>query len=433
MTTTKLALHPTPSALLERMLQAPDLVRQVRALPARSFADLIRRVGLEDAGELVAMASTEQIVSAFDEDLFRSDEAGQREVFDGDRFVTWLEVLLEAGDEKAAARVAQLDEDFLALALASRLVVLDSEALLARLGEGDEDADAIEKVLDGAHSEALDGYMLIVREPEGFDAVMALITALDRDHRAFLARVLDLCANATSGLIEDPDALTDALSAEGALAEEVEADREERRARDGYVEPRDARAFLKLAAQPLGDAEVGGERDAIARAYFRRVDRSKAASPFAAPASDLAAMLRDLDEVDSAQRPAPARGLLGAELPFGEAMRRLGDTDPKLADERLEELAFLANVIAAGVTFDKLRPRPAEAAEAALATVALGAELRVGHAAPRASAEELAEVLRATTADRLFREASAWLVSRALAPRGFLRDRSELPEVLWAG
>jgi hypothetical protein len=72
---------------------------------------------------------------------------------------------------------------------------------------------------------------------------------------------------------------------------------------------------------------------------------------------------------------------------------------------------------------DGLRFRPSEAAEAALATVALGTERteattrKLPHrAAVRASPAELLAVLRTTGADLLFRRASAELV--AAAPGG---------------
>ena len=41
----------------------------------------------------------EQLREVFDEDLWRSARPGQDEAFDAARFVVWLEVLLEAGEE----------------------------------------------------------------------------------------------------------------------------------------------------------------------------------------------------------------------------------------------------------------------------------------------------------------------------------------------
>jgi hypothetical protein len=90
---------PTASVrhVLSRILDEPALVAEVRALPPAALTKLIDHVGLEDAGEIVALATTEQIANVFDEDLWTRNDT-----FDADRFVVWLEVLLEAGPAVAA-------------------------------------------------------------------------------------------------------------------------------------------------------------------------------------------------------------------------------------------------------------------------------------------------------------------------------------------
>ena len=55
--------RPSPTTLLARFIAAPDLVQQVRSLPNPAFAAIIRRLGVEDSGELVALATTEQLLS----------------------------------------------------------------------------------------------------------------------------------------------------------------------------------------------------------------------------------------------------------------------------------------------------------------------------------------------------------------------------------
>ena len=195
----------------------------------RRFAALVREIGLEDAGELVAMATTEQLVTAFDEDLFVSQRPGERETFDPDRFVTWLEVLLEAGDRAAADRVAELSPDFVVRALSSPLLVLDHDALAARMSEAGRQGARAEKAIESSLSEEIDGYLLIARRPDGWDAVLALILALDERHRGLLERLLDRCAYLCRGYVDDLSALHEVLSAEESLAEDVEAEREERR------------------------------------------------------------------------------------------------------------------------------------------------------------------------------------------------------------
>ncbi|MDH5673007.1 MAG: DUF6178 family protein [Myxococcales bacterium] len=115
-----------PGAALSRLLEASDLAQRLPRLPARDFSALVQHLGVHDAGELVALATTQQLQAALDEDIFASEAPGAPEEIDGGRFVTWLEVLLEAGPPAAATRVAALSEDYLTLALSKVVLVLDS-------------------------------------------------------------------------------------------------------------------------------------------------------------------------------------------------------------------------------------------------------------------------------------------------------------------
>jgi hypothetical protein len=416
----------TTRSLLSAIVELPDLAGTIRALPPRTFAALVREVGVEDAGEVVALATTEQLVQAFDEDLFVSDRAGERESLDVGRFVVWLEVLLEAGDDVAADRIAELDEDFVAHALGGVLLVLDEDALRERLDEGDEDeARQVDKSLESALTEELDGYVLLAKRHDGWDAVLALVLALDRDHRALLVRVLDRLARVGSAALDDLEELSTVLSEGESLAEDAEAAREERRSEQGYVEPRAARAFLSLARRPPPGEGRPTERDPLTRAFLREVDRRR---PVAAPgpAAQAAlhalppAVLRELDDAGSgggslALGGSPSEATaLGA---FTEALRELGRDEPGVFGERLEELAYLANVLVAGHARDGARLRPKDAADAALATVCYGAILELRAEQPKRkappTAHELAEVLRTRAADLLFRAASGALAAGA--------------------
>lgn len=415
-------------SLLNTLIELPDLASTVQALPAPTFAALVRKVGIEDAGELVALATTEQLVQAFDEDLFVSARAGDRESLDVERFVVWLEVLLETGDEVAADRVAELDEDFVAHALGGVLLVLDEDALRERLNDGDEDeAWRVDKSLESALTEDLDGYLLVAKQHDGWDAVLALVLALDKNHRALLVRLLDRLARAGSRHLDDLDELSTALSEGESLAEDVEAAREERRSKQGYVEPRAARAFLSLALEPPTSERRPLGRDPLTRAYFRDVERAR---PSAAPRRDAqtashllpTAVLRELDDTGSGAGRLALGGSSAQTTTLGvftQALRDLGRDEPDVFDERMEELAYLANVLIAGHERDGSRLRPKEAAEAVIATVCYGAVLelraRRQHQEARTSAD-FAEILRQREADLLFRSASSALAAGA-APK----------------
>src|SRR5262249_33930719 len=101
-----------PADLLGRILETPDLARVGRALDPAPVHRIVRKVGLEDAGPIVALATTDQLSRLFDADLWRGAEAGAEERLDAERFGLWLEVLVEVGADVAARRLVELDFDF---------------------------------------------------------------------------------------------------------------------------------------------------------------------------------------------------------------------------------------------------------------------------------------------------------------------------------
>jgi hypothetical protein len=441
---TSLLRTPSATTLLKRLIDTPDLVRAIRALPDFEFAELVRRIGVEDAGEVVALATTRQLVATFDEDLFANPRPGEREVFDAGRFAVWLEILLEAGEKGAADRIAELSEDFVVQALSSLVMVLDSDGLAARMG----DSELLDKALASALCEEIDGYLLISRTDSGWDAVMALVLALDSNQRPYLERILDRCADMASPCLDDLDLLLGILSNEDSLADDVEGEREARRGRLGHVEPRAARNFLALARRPVKDA-ASEPRDPVSRAYFRELDREAASGAGRArqpedpvPADEgpngLGGFLPALPAgaADGTAGDEPADGCIRS---FLEALRSLGGADPEAFAARMAELAYLANVLVAGATIRDRRFRPAEASEAALATVAFGAQMEARSrladrpaATGAATADALRQVLAVCSADNLFRAASGSLAAEGADPAAccFVRSLAELDALM---
>lgn len=397
--------QPSSRQLLSRVLDQPDLVTAIQGLAPRALGALVDAVGLEDAGELIALATTEQLVHVFDEDLWRADRPGQDERFDAARFVVWLEVLLEAGAAFAARRFAELPEELVVHALFQRVLVLDLDALAVELAEAGDDAEPIEKALDGCAYHELDEYRVIARGPDGWDALVTLLTELDAHHHASSVRILERLAHLTSREVDDGGGLYDVLTSDEMLAADVAGAREDRRAEAGYLAPSQAVAFLKLAAATEPAAARGQGRDPITRAYFRELAPTQKLSAPAtarpAPAERLTALLADHGALAEA---APARDRLGDgdggphPLPgagFRDAVRALADRDPVRHAQRLAELAFLANVLVAGAAAGERGFRPAEAAQGAVAACELGLAHLVagGEDAAAIVAREGAEVL----------------------------------------
>src|SRR5215813_9775086 len=94
--------------VLTRILDTPHLAHVVPRLQPELLHRVIQRCGLEDCGDLVALATPHQLMRVFDLDLWRA-APGVDEQLDADRFGLWLEVLLEAGADVAAEKLIGLD------------------------------------------------------------------------------------------------------------------------------------------------------------------------------------------------------------------------------------------------------------------------------------------------------------------------------------
>jgi hypothetical protein len=379
--------RPSSRQLLARVLDTPDLPQRVQSLSGPALGKLIARVGLEDAGELVALASTEQLAQIFDEDLWSSARPGVDERFDAARFLLWLEVMFEAGERFVAERLSELPQDLLTLAIHRHVLVLPLDDLQRELTAGDDQAESAEKAFESCYSEELDDYQLIWRGGEGWDSVWSALLALDRDHHSLLVDLLERCAMLGRGQIDDNGGLYTVLSSEEMLETDLQADREERRAAQGYVAPSAAQAFLRLAA--LGESETPfREHDPMTLAYFRNLSPA-GAQPARVPGG-------------AGQLLAGAAAQQAAQPLLIRALRRLEQADPATFATRSEELAYLSNVLLAGHSVAGRRLRPYDAVQLAIATVSRGLELAEDRT-PRDPLAAATRRLRLYPCDGLFR------------------------------
>lgn len=409
--------------LLYRILDQENLVAAVQALPAQALGKLIRHVGLEDAGELVGLASTEQLKGIFDEDLWHSERPGQDESFDAGRFALWLEVMLEAGEAFAAQKLAELPEDLVTLALHAHVLVIDIEALAitmsSRASEYPDDDDArLEKALESCLAEELGEFRIVSRRHESWDTLFGLLVALDRDHHDFLQRLLERLAALDAELVEDSGGLFRVLGAAESLAADAAAEREDRRAEQGYVAPSSAAAFLALARATKTEAvAVAADRDPITAAYFRQLGRTptvKRATAGAAPEagpSPLVELLREAEvlpvapgthRLEAASGPGERKHRDPAAYaePLTGCLRQLAQDEPETHAARMSELAYLGNVLVAGCSLARRSMRPVEAASAALCACNLGLTSLAGQ--PGKAKLSSRSLLARTPADRLF-------------------------------
>lgn len=329
---TRPILHRNSSALLQRLLEEPALDQLVRQLRGPEWKALIRHVGLEDASELLALSTAEQLVELVDESLWISGT----DTFDLEGFATLLEVLHESGTGQLADKVAALPEEFLLLAL-SKLVSVWPTDFLQQLAETDE-SGVLDKRLESQMFEEFDEYCVLSPSGLAWDALFALFNAWSDVQPELLNRLLGRLSAANVSSVAEPDELVTVLDELAEFEEDAQAEREQRRARSGYVSASDARAFLRLppSVQP-------GETDAISAAYFRRLQPEPVATQ----------QLTDhrlLERLRAHSRPlgsdAKRKLNTGAGL-LKRALEQLAQRSPRRHTRALEELAFLTNVVLA--------------------------------------------------------------------------------------
>ena len=147
MITSILRRRSAPRQLVARLLEDPGVVERVRALSPRVLGALVERVGLEDAGDLIALASPAQLRGVLDVDLWRGEHPGEDERFEPARFARWLEVMLEAGADAVADRLLELPEELVTLGLHGLVLVIPLDELAARLEDDEAAEQALESVL----------------------------------------------------------------------------------------------------------------------------------------------------------------------------------------------------------------------------------------------------------------------------------------------
>ena len=170
-----------PQGLLDRILSTPHLARVVPQLQPELIHRVIQRCGLEDSSEFVALATPEQLERVFDLDLWRAARPGRDEQFDADRFGVWLEVLAEAGADVAARKLAEMDAGIVTAGFAQHVRVFDRAAVSRyTTTDGLEVAEAVGRT-DGLTCE-VGGYLAVARRTDSWEAIVAVLTALARDH-----------------------------------------------------------------------------------------------------------------------------------------------------------------------------------------------------------------------------------------------------------
>jgi hypothetical protein len=358
-------------SLLARLLNAPDLPAIVPRLKPEVLHRVIQTCGLEDCSAVVSLATPAQLERVFDMDLWRAPTPGRDERFDADRFGVWLAVLLDAGPEVAAEKLAGLDIDLVAAGFAQHIVAMDHAAVAAYTTLDGEQVP--ERASKRGHASEIGGYVIETRQTSAWDPILELLAFLAAERGEYFHRLMRRCVRLSNGAREEDASHSLLEDAEQHLFD-LAGEREARREQQGYVTPAQAHAFLRSARDLKLDADRP-ERSVIARAYFRAFEPSlpevEERQPQAggdAPVESVLEVLRD--EGVLADQP---RALLEAGDP---ATSRLAWIESHLAShpESAEELAYLANAIVAGCAVQGRPFTEREAGDAIVATCNLGLE-----------------------------------------------------------
>ena len=360
-----------PRHFLARLLDTPNLAEVVQSLDPKVLHQLVRHFGLEECGEVIALATTQQLTQIFDDDLWRSDVPGQEDQFDADRFSLWLEVLAEVGADVAAEKLAAMDFDFVTAALSRQFLVLDHE-ILALEGADSEfdfgDYDPVqaalkERAVEDRESCLLGGYTIIAKRTESWDALLSVLTSLEHTHHAFFGKLMKRCCEISTEWIVDNGGLYAVLTSDEQVMADIAGAREERREQQGYVTPSQAANFLKIARQQ----HDGQDLDPVSAAYFRDLPRREQGED----------RHQGGFEAQVSNRPLLLPGAAGGSDPLSRIRAQLlfAQQHDGAAHARLtEEVAYLANVLIAGCSFQSRRFRAGEAADAVMAICNLGLE-----------------------------------------------------------
>ena len=376
---------------LARLLDAPHLARLVPHLAPETLHQLIRHSGLHACGELVAAATPQQLTSVLDLDLWRHARPGRDEQFDADRFGEWVEMLVDTGETVAARIVAAMDEHLVIAGLSRYVRVFDPPAIAPPAPSEDETIDElIDRTPLGIFECEVGGYLVCSIRADAWDAIVALLLALDAAHGDCFHAVMRGCRHLSNSTPE-VDGLDELLMAPDQLFHDVARDREHRRSQQGYTTPADARAFLQMARQrnrPRHDG-MKTERNPIAAAYFRAVDdtaaspghdASRSPQPALEPASTRGSLSEALDAfvvllAEAGLAPERPLALLEGTAPQPSRFARMRPLMEHLRDEndnayftRCREMAFLANTLMAGCS---VQSRPFTAQEASDAVVGI--------------------------------------------------------------
>jgi Family of unknown function (DUF6178) len=365
----------TPRPLLDRLLHAPDLAKVIPRLPPEILHRVIRICGLEDAAELVALATPMQLSRILDVDVWHARSPGSDEQFDVERFGVWLDVLMQSGAAVAAEKLIGLDLELVVAGFSRHAAVFDHAAVSSFTTRDGEQVPG--RVSNRTPTAEIGGYVIEARRTSAWETIVDLLAFLLAEHPEYFQRLMRSCVRLSDGPRE-ADGFHTLLEDSEQDMFDLACEREARREQQGYVTPAQGRAFMQ-AARHVQLESARPPHSPLARAHFRGLEPTPARGESPAAHDDSVTIAPGaMAEVVEVLREAGVR----TEEPRG-LLRSAEDGTWRLAliqdhvtshPASMEELAYLANAIIAGCSIQARPFAPQEASNAAVAICNLGLE-----------------------------------------------------------
>ena len=361
--------------LLQILQDNPALPALLRTLQPAALARLLDRIGLNDAGEVMALAPTHKLLQALDEAVWKSPRPGVAETFDAGELVDWLDAWIEIGDTFAAERLAAMSDDYRALCL-SHLVSVRVHHTLAFLAIPDDEVDRERDTLQPIGSCAFYGpYMVVPVVEDEWEVARAALDALWTERPECLLHTL--------GMLDGAESMLAAPEVRRQLQIDVAGERERTRENLGYVTATGASAFLVFVAT----ARI--EELAALSAYDEETRRHLAAFGTSPEPPQQTVSVEQMQELRTAlereELLIPQNTLLLTDQrtrrhrALTAALSELAETDFSAFERCARELAYLANVIKVGVPVKGAPMSDAEARDTAYAACNRGLQLARKH------------------------------------------------------
>jgi hypothetical protein len=178
--------RPRGPRRMDALLEAADPAAAVAALSLPELYFLVKEVGLGEAGELVALATPEQLRGCLDMDIWDRDR------LQFDAAVPWLQALVEAGFEKLTEVWERLDPELSALILARTTRIYDHT--LEEAADEDEERPMITTV---------DTFFTVVITAEREDEIRLVYRIIDDLYRGDMTLARHTLMSARSELTSE--------------------------------------------------------------------------------------------------------------------------------------------------------------------------------------------------------------------------------------